>query len=210
MSKNITLTWRGHSCFKITCEGYSIVMDPYGDEVVPGLPQVREEANEVICSHDHKDHNSVDSVTLKDNGAANPFEISKVACAHDDEFGSKRGMNFIHIFDNGELRVAHFGDIGCPLNEAQLEAIGKLDAAMVPVGGYYTMEPDGILELMHQLNPRVVIPMHYRSDVFGYPVIGTLEDYLKLEDGNISVYDGNSIEITPDMKAQTAILQYRG
>ena len=210
MSKNIKLTWRGHSCFKIECEGYSIVVDPYKDNTVPGLPQVREEANEVLCSHEHADHCSRESVTIVENGAENPFEITKVACAHDDDFGNKRGMNLIHIFDNGELRIAHFGDIGCPLNEKQLEMIGKLDAAMVPVGGFFTMEPDGIYALMQQIDPRVVIPMHYRSDEFGYDKIGTLDAYLQLVTGNIVSYDDNTMEIAPEMHYQTAILQYRG
>ena len=210
MSKNIQLIWRGHSCYKIVCEGYSIVVDPYCDDTVPGLGQVREEANQVLCSHQHKDHNSVESVTIVNNGAENPFTITTVACPHDDDFGNKRGMNIIHIFDNGELRIAHFGDIGCPLNEKQIEMIGRLDAALVPVGGFFTMEPEGIYELMQQLNPRVVVPMHYRSDEFGYPMIGTLDAYLQLVTGNIVSCDENVLEITPDMHWQTAILQYRG
>ncbi len=105
-----------------------------------------------------------------------PFDLTLVACPHDDEGGMKRGMNMIHVLDNGSLRIAHFGDIGCPLNDAQREKIGKLDVAMLPVGGFFTMEPDGIEELIEQLQPRIVIPMHYRTEEFGFPVIGTLDD----------------------------------
>lgn len=207
---NVTLKWIGHSCFKITCDDYSIVLDPYGENVVPGLAPISETANEVLCSHDHRDHNAAASVTIENNGAVNPFTITKIACPHDDDFGNKRGMNMIHVLDNGTVRIAHFGDIGCPLNDKQLEAIGKLDAAMVPIGGFYTMEPDGIYELMQRLDPHVVIPMHYRGEEFGYPTIGTLDGYLQYVSGNIRVCDDNTIEIAPDMHYQTAILQFRG
>lgn len=207
---NITLTWRGHSCFRIESDGYSVVTDPFTDDTVPGYGHVRETADEVICSHEHGDHNFRDGVTVREEHPANPFRVTVVECPHDDAGGSKRGMNKIHVFDNGTLRVAHFGDIGCPLDEAQREAIGKLDAVMVPVGGFYTMEPDGIAELMEQLAPRVIIPMHYRSDMFGYPVIGTLDAYLKLVKGDVIRYDTNQITITPETPAQTAVLAYQG
>ena len=209
MSK-ITLTWRGHSCFRIESEGYRIVLDPFSDDTVPGYGHVRETADEVICSHEHGDHNFRDGVSIRGAHPANPFTVTVIDCPHDDAGGSKRGMNKIHVFDNGSLRVAHFGDIGCPLSEEQRAQIGRLDAAMVPVGGYYTMEPDGICELMSQLSPKVVIPMHYRSESFGYPVIGTLEDYLKLVSGQIIRYDSNQIDITEDTPAQTAVLAYKG
>lgn len=207
---NVKLTWIGHSCFKVTCDDYTIVLDPYQDDAVPGLGPVRETANAVFCSHDHRDHGAAENVTLVDPDKKNPFEVITVACPHDDDYGNKRGMNKIHIFDNGTVRIAHFGDIGCPLNEKQREMIGKLDAAMVPVGGFFTMEPEGIYELMQQLDPHVVIPMHYRGEGFGYDKIGTLDGYLQYVGGNITVCDENEIEIAPDMHYQTAILQFRG
>ena len=119
----------------------------------------------------------------------------------------KRGMNMIHVLDNGSLRIAHFGDIGCPLNDAQREKIGKLDVAMLPVGGFFTMEPDGIEELIEQLQPRIVIPMHYRTEEFGFPVIGTLDDFLKLR-SDVVRYDTNEITITKELPSQTAVLKY--
>ena len=121
-----------------------------------------------------------------------------VACPHDDEGGAKRGMNMIHVFDNGELRIAHFGDIGCPLNEKQKETLGHLDVVMVPVGGFYTMEPDGIEAMLEELNPAVVIPMHYRTEEYGFPVIGTLEDFLKFR-SDVVRYETNTLDLTPDM-----------
>ena len=143
-----------------------------------------------------------------DTDKESPFDLTQSpACPHDDEGGMKRGMNMIHVLDNGSLRIAHFGDIGCPLNDAQREKIGKLDVAMLPVGGFFTMEPDGIEELIEQLQPRIVIPMHYRTEEFGFPVIGTLDDFLKLR-SDVVRYDTNEITITKELPSQTAVLKY--
>ena len=142
-----------------------------------------------------------------DTDKESPFDLTLVACPHDDEGGMKRGMNMIHVLDNGSLRIAHFGDIGCPLNDAQREKIGKLDVAMLPVGGFFTMEPDGIEELIEQLQPRIVIPRHYRTEEFGFPVIGTLDDFLKLR-SDVVRYDTNEITITKELPSQTAVLKY--
>ncbi len=207
MSEQVKITWHGHSCFKIEDEGFSIVIDPYLDGKVPGLKNLRLEASSVICSHDHDDHGYVEAVTIVDTDKESPFDLTLVACPHDDEGGMKRGMNMIHVLDNGSLRIAHFGDIGCPLNDAQREKIGKLDVAMLPVGGFFTMEPDGIEELIEQLQPRIVIPMHYRTKEFGFPVIGTLDDFLKLR-SDVVRYDTNEITITKELPSQTAVLKY--
>ncbi|MCJ7834487.1 MBL fold metallo-hydrolase [Cuneatibacter sp. NSJ-177] len=209
MSKTVTLTWRGHSCFKLEQDGFSIVVDPYKDGKVPGLADLRDTANRIICSHNHDDHGYVDAITYEETDKENPFQITMVACPHDDEGGAKRGMNMIHVFDNGELRIAHFGDIGCPLNEKQKETLGRLDVVMVPVGGFYTMEPDGIEAMLEELNPAVVIPMHYRTEEYGFPVIGTLEDFLKFR-SDVVRYETNTLDLTPDMKKQTAVLKYLG
>ena len=109
--------------------------------------------------------------------------------------------------DKGSIIMILATDI--PLNERQLEMIGKPDVVMVPVGGFYTMEPDGIEALLEQIGPNVVIPMHYRTEEYGFPVIGTLEDFLKLRQ-DVVRYDTNTIEITKDMPAQTAVLKYLG
>ena len=203
-------TWKGHSCFVVEDRGFKVAFDPFGDDAVPGYGKVRITADAVLCSHEHRDHAFRDGVKIEKSGAEDPFVITTVECPHDDAGGSKRGMNTIYILDDGEFRFAHFGDIGCPLTDAQIEEIGKLDLALVPVGGYFTMEPDGIYVLMQKLDPKVVVPMHYRNGELGYPVIGTLDAYLDLVQGNIVKYDTNEFELTKDTPAQTAILKYLG
>ena len=132
------LTWLGHSCFKMESNGYTVILDPYEDDYVPGLAPVRETADAVFCSHEHSDHNGRETVTLKQDGVLSPFTITEIHTWHDDARGTKRGSNCIRIFDDGTYRVAHLGDLGCELEPEQIEQLKGLDAVMIPVGGFYT------------------------------------------------------------------------
>lgn len=204
---SISLTWHGHSCFTIACGGYSIVVDPYAPGSVPGLPALSLAADQVLCSHSHSDHNAVDRVALRTDGPENPFHITSIDTFHDDAGGSLRGTDRIHIFEAQGLKVAHLGDLGCDLTPDQAKQLMDLDAILIPVGGYYTIDASQAKALTAALKPRVVVPMHYRSEAFGYPVIGTLDEYTKLCD-DVVVLDSDTIEITKDTKPQTAILSF--
>lgn len=207
MSDNaLRIIWHGHSCFRLEYQGYSIVLDPYADGMVDGLPPLRLRANEVLCSHEHDDHNCRAAVTLLPAAEKNPFTVTKIESFHDNVRGTKRGRNTIHLFSVGGMRVAHFGDIGCMPTEAQCEMLSGLDAAMLPIGGYYTIGAENAKELVDRLRPKVVIPMHYRSAQFGFPVLGTLEEYTQLVDNVIS-YPDNTFCLTPDARPQTAVLR---
>lgn len=204
---SILISWLGHSCFKLESAGYSIVLDPYADGYVPGLSPLRVTANRVLCSHRHEDHANVGAVKLAGKDAPCPFLIRTVSCPHDDAGGAKRGMNLIHLLESGGLKIAHFGDIGCGLDESQLAEIGRPDAAMIPVGGYYTIGATEAKALADQLGARVVIPMHYRSSSFGFPNIGELSAFTALC-GDVFEYNGNSIELDENTASQTAVLRY--
>lgn len=134
------LTWLGHSCFKMEANGYTVFWDPYEDDYVPGLAPVRETADAVFCSHEHKDHNARAVVTLKQDQTPSPFTITEIHTWHDEVQGAKRGENCIRIFDDGTYRVAHLGDLGCELEPEQIEQLKGLDAVMIPVGGFYTID----------------------------------------------------------------------
>ena len=89
----------------------------------------------------------------------------------------------------------------------QIEALQGCDVVMVPVGGFYTVGPEEAKKIVDAVGPRVVIPMHYRGDAFGFDVLGTVDEYLDIC-GRWVRYEGASIEITPDMPRHTAVLQY--
>lgn len=193
----MTLTWIGHSCFRLEEDGYTILLDPYEDNKVPGLAAVRENANLVLCSHEHGDHNARQCVNLV-AGGKNPWQITRIDTYHDDKKGALRGENTIHVLDNGSCRIAHFGDIGCPLTEGQAGQLQGLDVALVPVGGYYTVDAPQAKEIMDTIRPRVIIPMHYRSESFGFDVIGPVEGFTEFYQdvvwlkGSTFAYDGKT------------------
>ncbi len=199
------IIWLGHACFKLeTVEG-SVVFDPFSDGSVEGLANIRETADLAIASHGHGDHAALENVVL--SGKKPAMKITAIPCFHDDAGGTKRGVNLIHIVESEGLRVAHFGDLGHMLSPQQLAQVGALDAAMIPVGGFYTIDAKTAREIADALPCRIVIPMHYRSDSFGFPVLATLEEFLALSK-NVVKYGQNTITVTADTPAQTAILQY--
>lgn len=209
LENGLRIIWLGHSCFKILYGEYSMVIDPYKDGMIPGLAPLHEEACEVFASHGHNDHNWFKAVSLLENCVKSPFEVKKIMSTHDDEGGKKRGMNTIHVFEGAGFRFAHFGDLGEVLDDKRLEEIGHLDVAMIPVGGYYTIDAKAAAETVLKLKPRIVIPMHYSSESFGFDVISGVRDFLDLS-GNVIKYNDNFIEVTPDTEPQTAVLKYKG
>ena len=186
------ITWIGHSCFKIEEGGCGIVIDPYDDDYVPGLKPVRESAQVALASHGHGDHNAVNRVKLLPGGAE-PFTITKIETYHDPEKGALRGRNTIHIFSAGGKRIAHFGDLGCELEKEQLNQLRGLDLALIPVGGFYTIDAAQAADLVAQIQPAHVIPMHFRAENgrFGFDVIGTVKQFTDLMES--VVFTGSSV-----------------
>ena len=105
--------------------------------------------------------------------------------------------------------MAHFGDLGCPLTPLQRADLLHLDVAMVPVGGYYTIGPEEAKALIDDLQPKVVIPMHYRMGQVGLPAVGEVEDFLSLVDDYV-YYPGDTISINRGTRPQIAVLSFQG
>lgn len=185
------ITWYGHSCFKVSFDGGSVVFDPYADGSVPGwtLPQLSADA--VLCSHHHDDHAGAGKVTL--SGREPDCKVETVECFHDAEHGAKRGANTIHILTADGVRVAHLGDLGHEPDEAQLAAIGAPDVLLIPVGGFYTIDAATAAAVAEKIGARITVPMHYRGDGFGYDVIGTVEEFTALRK-DVRCADSNSFD----------------
>ena len=201
------ITWLGHSCFKVETKGYTLILDPYEDGSVPGCAPVRETADEVLCSHEHYDHNYRGGVTLREHGAS-PVKVEVISAYHDNREGKLRGSNRSHILDDGEVRIAHMGDLGCELEPDQIRKLEGLDGALIPVGGYYTIDAVQAKKLTDQIKPRITIPMHYRGDGFGFKELGTVEEYVKFCH-DVKIYEENGMEIKRDTPNQTAVLAMR-
>ena len=198
------ITWLGHSCFTIESQGYKIVLDPYKDGSVPGLAPVREEADQVLCSHGHGDHCGTECVFLR-QGKSSPFTVETIDTWHDDKKGALRGSNTIHILSDGQYRVAHLGDLSCNLTPDQKDRLRNLTALLIPVGGHYTIDAAQAKRLADELSPAVVVPMHYRQAGVGFDVIGTVDQFTKLCDDMVA-YPGSELELTPQTSRQTAVL----
>lgn len=215
--ENIKITWLGHSCFLIQIEegGYRIALDPFEDGYVDGLENLNVEADAVLCSHDHHDHGA-DFVIRKTNRKLDhSFTITRLESFHDERNGELRGKNTMTIIEYGSIRIAHLGDIGCMPNEEQLEALKYLDAVLIPVGGFYTIEPEICISLLRKIESKIVIPMHYRSERFGFDTIKELSYIIQLNEFKelgyeVIYYDENSIQVDADSKKHMAVLSYRG
>lgn len=200
------ISWLGHSCFKIESGGSSLVLDPYSNGAVPGLAPLRAEADAVYCSHDHRDHGAADLIAL--TGRPCTLTVETIDCFHDEKQGALRGKNRIHIVSDGTVRAAHLGDLGHIPDKTALEALRGVDALLIPVGGYYTIDADTAAALCGRIEPRVVIPMHYRLGPMGYDVIAELSAFTRLR-ADVTHYDTNTLTLAPDTPAQTAVLTYQ-
>ncbi len=203
------LTWFGHSCFKMESADGAIVFDPSENGRVPGydaLPEVFE-ADEVLCSHGHGDHNAAGLVQL--TGKKFGGKITFVDSWHDDAQGTKRGSNKIAVVETEGLKVVHMGDLGCELDEAQADALASPNLLMIPVGGFYTIDAKTARGVADKLGARVVVPMHYRSGERGYDVIATVDEFLSISQ-NVKKYPDGVIEVTAETEPQTAHLGYKG
>ena len=198
------ITWIGHSCFRIDDGDHSAVIDPYSDGSVPGLSPVREEADCVLCTHDHADHSFRDGVRI--TGRASSFSFDTIDSFHDDAGGKLRGMNRIIIVGSDDCRIAHLGDLGSRPDD--IGRLRDLDALLIPAGGFFTIDGKEAAALAKELRPRIIIPMHYRDDQlgFGYDVISTIDDFTS-EFGNIIYYDGSTIDISDRSLSGVVVLK---
>lgn len=155
--ESLKLKMLGHACFLLDDGDARLVIDPYDDAT--GYPPLRVSADMLLMSHGHHDHNFAEGVTL--SGKPEPFSYKTVDTFHDDAGGAQRGPNKVFIVQAGGFSVCHLGDLGHIPSQAQYAAIGKVDILLVPVGGHYTIDAKQAAAVVREINPDVVIPMHY-------------------------------------------------
>lgn len=172
---DITITYYGHSCFKIAYENDSAVLDPYDADSVPGiqLPSGLA-AHSVFCSHEHADHNAAHLVNKEDG--EDKIKVHSITVPHDDCGGKLRGMNEIHILQCGSCTIVHFGDIGRMLTEEETAELKDADVVMIPVGGHYTIDASQAKDILSAITPKLAVLMHYRKGERGYDVIADIAD----------------------------------
>lgn len=158
----------GHSSFRLKGKTASLVTDPY-DSQYTGLPYPKVAADIVTISHDHKDHNQAKLVNNVKKIISGPgeYEINEVSIIgissfHDAKKGEKRGKNTIYVIEMDGLRIVHLGDLGHKLSDGFIDKVGDVDILMIPVGGEYTIDAVQATELVRLIEPKIIIPMHYK------------------------------------------------
>lgn len=173
------ISYLGHASFRVKGKTATVVTDPY-DEKCGKFPKDTA-ADIVTVSHHHTDHDQTKLVgpAFVVDGPGE-YEVKGVSVIgvhswHDDKNGAERGGNTIYVIEIDGLRVVHLGDLGHKLTQDQLDDIGPIDVAMVPIGGKYTIDPAVAGEVVKQLDPWVVIPMHYQQEGLDQKAFGELK-----------------------------------
>ncbi len=209
------IKWLGHSCFLITNKrGINILTDPFDDTL--GYKMTKEKINIITISHEHYDHNNTmgikgKPVVLKGsvNRDTHKMIFKGISSYHDSVYGKHRGNNTIFIIKTDEMVLCHLGDLGHLLENSQLEEINRVDILFIPVGGYYTLNHLQADQVIEQLKPKVVLPMHYKTDAIKWS-IDPLSFFLDKKD-NIKTIGENSFEIEAGMlpeKTTIYVLDY--
>jgi len=177
------ISWLGHSCFRIRGSHATIITDPYPPSL--GYSLGKPTARIVTVSHQHLGHSYVQGVGGEPRSVTGPgeYEISGVliigiATFHDMERGRKRGKNTVYLIEVDEIAVCHLGDLGHVLTAEQAEELGDVDVLLLPVGGGSTINAPMAAEVVRQLEPKVVVPMHYKTETLSWE-LEPVERFLK-------------------------------
>ena len=184
------IIWHGQSCFQIIARREKnnqvlIVIDPFSEEIGLRVPKL--EADILLITHSHHNHNNIKAVSGTPFLIEGPgeYEIKDVALQgiptwHDNLLGKERGANTIYTIEVEGMRLCHLGDLGQKeLTADQLEKIGEVDILMIPVGGIYTISSKEAPKIMAQIEPKIIIPMHYQVPKLKIKLDG-LDKFLKI------------------------------
>ncbi len=163
------ITWYGLSCFRITERGMaSVVTDPYDPEI--GLPPLKLKADIVTISHDAPGHSFLKAIRGERRAIDGPGEyeiggvfVTGIAMTAKNGKKGKGDKNIIYVIDYDGLTVAHLGDLSYVPSQSQIENLGTVDVALVPVGGGRSLAAAKAAEVISLIEPSIVVPMHYKT-----------------------------------------------
>ncbi len=173
------ITWYGHAAFRLTDEsGLSVITDPYTPDGV-GYQPITETADVVVISSDDDSAHCradlipgspqvLNALTVAQNGgraSAGGLEVTAIEAAEWDHHPEHEvpGQNGMYRFELDGLKIAHMGDVGNPLTPAQIAFFEDTDVLLALAGGYLTIELPDLMEMIHAVKPRLIIPMHFRT-----------------------------------------------
>lgn len=164
----MTLNWFGQSCFRLEGKDASLLVDPFSREIGLRPPKIKDQI--VLVTHEHYDHNNLDEAEKDTMIIRNPGEyeskgiyVQGIASFHDKVQGAERGPNTIYLIKWEDMTICHLGDLGQEkLEDHQLDLIGAVDVLLIPVGGKYTLNYKEAVGVIGQIEPKIIIPMHYK------------------------------------------------
>jgi L-ascorbate metabolism protein UlaG (beta-lactamase superfamily) len=202
------ITWLGHSCFRIKSSHGVIITDPYPPEIgyILGKPTARI----VTVSHQHPNHNYTQGIAgdqMMIVSRPGEYEISDmlilgITTFHDNEQGKKSGKNTVYLIDIDDVSVCHLGDLGHVLTSKEVEKLENIDVLFLPVGGQTTINATMAAEVVRQLTPKVVIPMHYKTPALKNVELDAIDNFLK-EIGASNVTSQPKLNITKSSIPET-------
>jgi L-ascorbate metabolism protein UlaG (beta-lactamase superfamily) len=210
-AEGVTILYHGHSCFTIKDHtGFTVVIDPFDETVGYRMPKWKADA--VLATHKHFDHCNVGAVecerepVIERSGEVRvgPLVVKGVLAPHwtAPQFKA-RGDVAIYRWEQAGVALCHLGDLGQVLSEQQVRELKPVDVLFVPVGGNFTIGPAEAVTVIKQLDPAVVIPMHYRTAYCKFD-IATVGDFLRTipETWQVKQEAGNFIFVGPAVLSQ--------
>ena len=209
------IVWYGHSCFRISERGQAaIITDPFGQELGYEVPRLK--ADIVTVSHDAPGHNFLEALKGYDHVISGPgeYEIGGVfilgIMTYDQSRENPR-RNVVYVFDYNSLIVAHMGDLDHVPSQSMIDALGPVDIALIPVGGGNSLSSSQAAEVVSLLEPSIVVPMHYRTDVLQSVDLDPVDRFLK-EMGINSIQEESLLRVSSGSlpeQTQVVLLDYR-
>ena len=181
------ITHLGHACFRLQdkagSEGTILLTDPYAGI---GLSLTKTEADIVTISHAHDDHSNLGAVKGSPFviDVAGEYDIKNILVEgidsyHDEELGRLRGGNIIYRIEMDGISLVHLGDLGHMLESQQLEKLIGTDILFIPVGGEYTINAKQAVGVISQIEPRMIIPMHYQVPGLNIKGLDEVDKFIK-------------------------------
>ncbi|GAB4249045.1 MAG: MBL fold metallo-hydrolase [Thermoleophilia bacterium] len=201
------ITWFGHAAFLLEAsDGTRLIVDPYRSGSFDGklaYKPIDTEADAVLATHRHEDHAAVDTIPGDPRILVEPrsadigaVRVRGIPVYHDTDAGEARGENTILVIEDAGLRVVHLGDLGHELDSETIEEIGEVDVLLIPVGGLFTIDAATAAKIAADLDPRVVIPMHYRTSRCAFD-ISPVDDFLELH-AEVRELGEHTVELSKD------------
>lgn len=195
------IKWFGQSFFEITSDlGVKIVTDPFGEDLGYKVPELK--ADIVTVSHDHNDHNKINNIEGKfecligeEKYNLDDVEVKGILSSH----GHLLGENIIFKFLVDNISICHLGDLGSELNSNQIKSLGNIDVLLIPVGGGgRVLNAKKAMKLVDIIKPKIVIPMHYKTEKLSkrFFTFSKVDKFLELSNGKM--IGKQEIEINED------------